>query len=185
MPGCATIGVMELRLAGRTFGAGEFAIMSDGVLDGADIALVPADPAAIGRLSAATGRPAIAVAPASAAEAAACLRAGADLLVGDAYAEVAASAGAALACSAAEHAAGVRPDGVLVAAGDPASAERLAAAGLAVLADEPSQAVMAVYAWLGGRVFRTGDVHAARQVLDMVASIRGTRPPAVARRGLA
>jgi dihydropteroate synthase len=43
----------------------------------------------------------------------------------------------------------------------------------------------AVSAWLGARVFRAHDVAATRRVLDMVAAIRGTRPPAVARRGLA
>jgi dihydropteroate synthase len=46
-------------------------------------------------------------------------------------------------------------------------------------------AATAVSAWHGARVFRTHDVRETRQVLDMVASIRGTRPPAVARRGLA
>ncbi len=43
----------------------------------------------------------------------------------------------------------------------------------------------AVSAWLGARIFRAHDVAATRQTLDMVASIAGTRPPAVARRGLA
>jgi dihydropteroate synthase len=46
-------------------------------------------------------------------------------------------------------------------------------------------AATAICAWHGARVFRTHDVRATRQVLDMVASIRGTRPPSVARRGLA
>jgi dihydropteroate synthase len=46
-------------------------------------------------------------------------------------------------------------------------------------------ATTAVSAWLGARVFRAHQVQATRQVLDMVASIRGDRPPAVARRGLA
>jgi dihydropteroate synthase len=46
-------------------------------------------------------------------------------------------------------------------------------------------AATAVSAWLGARVFRAHDVAATRQVLDMVASIRGDRPPAVSRRGLA
>jgi dihydropteroate synthase len=46
-------------------------------------------------------------------------------------------------------------------------------------------AATAVSAWLGARVFRAHDVAATRQALDMVASIAGTRPPAVARRGLA
>jgi len=46
-------------------------------------------------------------------------------------------------------------------------------------------ATTAVSAWLGARVYRAHDVAATRQTLDMVASILGTRPPAVARRGLA
>jgi dihydropteroate synthase len=46
-------------------------------------------------------------------------------------------------------------------------------------------AATAISAWHGAQVFRTHDVTATRQVLDMVASIRGIRPPAVARRGLA
>lgn len=46
-------------------------------------------------------------------------------------------------------------------------------------------ATTAVSAWLGARVFRAHDVRATREVLDMVESIRGDRPPAVARRGLA
>ncbi|TAM89848.1 MAG: dihydropteroate synthase [Jatrophihabitans sp.] len=50
---------------------------------------------------------------------------------------------------------------------------------------EGTLAATAVSAWHGARVFRTHDVRATRRVLDMVASIRGTRPPAVARRGLA
>ncbi|MFY1696156.1 dihydropteroate synthase [Solwaraspora sp. WMMA2101] len=46
-------------------------------------------------------------------------------------------------------------------------------------------ATTAVSAWLGARVFRAHQVAATRQVLDMVASIRGDRPPAVSRRALA
>ncbi|GAA2466139.1 dihydropteroate synthase [Streptomyces macrosporus] len=46
-------------------------------------------------------------------------------------------------------------------------------------------ATTAVSAWLGARVFRVHEVAETRQVLDMVASIAGLRPPAVARRGLA
>ncbi|GAA1812222.1 dihydropteroate synthase [Luedemannella flava] len=46
-------------------------------------------------------------------------------------------------------------------------------------------AATAVSAWLGARVFRAHQVRETRQVLDMVAAIRGERPPAVARRGLA
>jgi len=46
-------------------------------------------------------------------------------------------------------------------------------------------ATTAVSAWLGAQVYRVHQVAETRQVLDMVASIRGSRPPAVARRGLA
>ena len=46
-------------------------------------------------------------------------------------------------------------------------------------------ATTAVCAWLGARVFRAHNVAETSQTLDMVASIRGSRPPAVARRGLA
>ncbi|MEO3826189.1 hypothetical protein [Actinomadura sp. B10D3] len=74
--------------------------------------------------------------------------------------------------------------------------ERLAASGSAVLvtletdAREPDPGLLAaasVYAWLGATLFRVPESQAdgTRQVLDMVASIQGTRPPAVARRGLA
>jgi dihydropteroate synthase len=45
-------------------------------------------------------------------------------------------------------------------------------------------AATAVSAWQGARVFRAHEVGPTRQVLDMVASIRGSRPPAVAKRGL-
>jgi len=46
-------------------------------------------------------------------------------------------------------------------------------------------ATTAISAWLGARVFRAHNVQQTRDTLDMVASIRGTREPAVARRGLA
>jgi len=46
-------------------------------------------------------------------------------------------------------------------------------------------AATAVSAWCGAKVFRVHDVAATRQVLDLVASIRGERPPAQAIRGLA
>ncbi len=46
-------------------------------------------------------------------------------------------------------------------------------------------AATAVSAWLGARVFRAHQVRETRRALDMIASIRGDRPPAVARRGLA
>jgi dihydropteroate synthase len=50
---------------------------------------------------------------------------------------------------------------------------------------EATLAATAVCAWHGARVFRAHDVQATRRVLDTVASILGTRAPAVARRGLA
>jgi dihydropteroate synthase len=46
-------------------------------------------------------------------------------------------------------------------------------------------AATAISAWLGARVFRAHQVRETRQALDMVASIRGTRPPHQALRGLA
>jgi dihydropteroate synthase len=46
-------------------------------------------------------------------------------------------------------------------------------------------AVTALAAWLGARIFRAHNVPEARQVLDMVATVRGERPPAAPRRGLA
>ncbi|MCZ2527693.1 dihydropteroate synthase [Streptomyces sp. SCUT-3] len=45
-------------------------------------------------------------------------------------------------------------------------------------------ATAAVAAWQGARVYRVHAVAETRQVLDMVASVAGHRPPAVARRGL-
>ncbi len=50
---------------------------------------------------------------------------------------------------------------------------------------EGTLAATAVAAWSGAKVFRTHDVLATRRVLDMVASIRGERAPAMAVRGLA
>lgn len=49
---------------------------------------------------------------------------------------------------------------------------------------EGTLASTAVAAWLGVTVFRAHDVRATRRVLDMVASIRGERPPAVSIRGV-
>lgn len=46
-------------------------------------------------------------------------------------------------------------------------------------------ATTAVSAWLGARVYRVHEVAETKQVLDMVASVQGRRPPAVSRRGLA
>jgi dihydropteroate synthase len=50
---------------------------------------------------------------------------------------------------------------------------------------EATLAATAVSAWLGARFFRAHQVSPTRRVLDTVAAIRGTREPAVARRGLA
>ncbi|MFF5051744.1 dihydropteroate synthase [Micromonospora sp. NPDC000663] len=50
---------------------------------------------------------------------------------------------------------------------------------------EGTLAATAISAWLGARVFRAHQVAPTRRVLDMVASIRGDRPPAATRRGLA
>jgi dihydropteroate synthase len=50
---------------------------------------------------------------------------------------------------------------------------------------EGTLAATAVAAWCGAKVFRAHDVQATRRVLDMVASIRGDRPPARTVRGLA
>lgn len=126
---------------------------------------------------------------------------GADLLVGDELAEAAAARGAGLVCRDARRAlaAGVRADGLVLDAGSRPAADRVAqpaADGLAVRVDLTGEpvgedagllAAVSVYAWLGARVFKVAarDVDPVRQVLDMVASIRGTRPPAEARRGLA
>jgi dihydropteroate synthase len=46
-------------------------------------------------------------------------------------------------------------------------------------------AATAVAAWRGARVFRAHEVGRTRQVVDMVASIAGTRPPAAVLRALA
>jgi dihydropteroate synthase len=45
-------------------------------------------------------------------------------------------------------------------------------------------AATAIAAWRGARIFRAHQVRETRQVLDMVAAIRGTRQPAVSRRAL-
>jgi dihydropteroate synthase len=46
-------------------------------------------------------------------------------------------------------------------------------------------AALSVSAWLGARVFRVHDVPAARQALDFIAVLRGTKQPAGTRRSLA
>ncbi len=48
-----------------------------------------------------------------------------------------------------------------------------------------SLAVTAVTAWQGARVFRAHDVASTRHALDMVAVLRGDRPPRLTTRGLA
>ena len=48
---------------------------------------------------------------------------------------------------------------------------------------EGTLAATAIAAWQGATVFRAHDVRATRRVLDMVASIRGDRPPARSERG--
>lgn len=48
---------------------------------------------------------------------------------------------------------------------------------------EGSLAATAVAAWLGATVFRAHDVRATRRVIDMVATIRGDREPALSARG--
>ena len=50
---------------------------------------------------------------------------------------------------------------------------------------EGTLAATAVAAWLGAGVFRAHDVRATRRVVEMVAVLRGDRPPARAVRGLA
>lgn len=49
---------------------------------------------------------------------------------------------------------------------------------------EGTLAATAIAAWLGATVFRTHDVRATRRVVDMVAVIRGDRPPRLALRGI-
>lgn len=46
-------------------------------------------------------------------------------------------------------------------------------------------ATTSISAWLGARVYRVHNIDQTRQTLDMVSAIKGTRPPKVARRGLA
>jgi hypothetical protein len=109
-------------------------------------------------------------------------------------AAVARSTGAGLVCGDPQDALarGVSRESILVAA-PPARAAALAADGWAVLVDADSTeagdaealAIAAASAWAGARVLRTRNVAAVREALDMVESIRGTRPPARTTRGLA
>lgn len=48
---------------------------------------------------------------------------------------------------------------------------------------EGTLAATAIAAWMGTTVFRAHDVRATRRVVDMVATIRGDRPPALSVRG--
>lgn len=48
-----------------------------------------------------------------------------------------------------------------------------------------SLAVAGICAWHGARIYRVHEVAETRQVIDMVSTIRGTRPPARTLRGLA
>jgi dihydropteroate synthase len=50
---------------------------------------------------------------------------------------------------------------------------------------EGSLAATAVAAWMGATVFRSHDVRATRRAVDMVATIRGDRPPTLSVRGTA
>lgn len=216
-PGCVTITGMESRVGARVFGPDDLVLWSvrpplaaarvtDGTAD-VDIWEIPADPGAVARAHAESrGQVEVAVAvevtaAAAGSVAADCADAGADVLIGDHPAVLAAAArcGTALLCTDpdAARAAGVRPDRVIVDAGPEPSAAtvtRLVRSGCPVLvrlspgAGPDTLAAASVYAWLGVRVFRAGspdDVRSLRQVLDMVSSIKGHRPPALGRRGLA
>ncbi|WP_017556687.1 hypothetical protein [Nocardiopsis baichengensis] len=88
---------------------------------------------------------------------------------------------------------GARPEGAADAGHRPPPdrVRALAADGAPVLvrceADDPAEsaALVAVYAWLGARLFTSAHPRAARQALDMVLTVRGDRRPAAVRRGLA
>ncbi|MDA2810010.1 hypothetical protein O4J56_05115 [Nocardiopsis sp. RSe5-2] len=73
----------------------------------------------------------------------------------------------------------------------PGRVRALAADGAPVLvrceADDPAEgaALVALYAWLGARLFTSAHPRAARQALDMALTVRGDRAPAAVRRGLA
>ncbi|GAB3449262.1 hypothetical protein GCM10027570_23620 [Streptomonospora sediminis] len=77
---------------------------------------------------------------------------------------------------------------VLVRCTPPAGSDRVreqGAAGADTAGAAEAVALASVYAWLGARVSATDHPAAVRQAVDMVASVQGRRPPAVARRGLA
>ncbi len=194
-----------LRLGGRVFGAHEgllLAVLADGQEPPAGASVVEvAGPGRLPELRAARPDLPVAVRVADAAEAEAAAAAGADLLCGGMWAVPAAGRhGTGLLCPAARApdalAAGVRADGLLVDAGTPR--EAVAAVRSAAGAQGPpllvcpvdgdlSGAALAgasVAVWLGARGLRVRDAGEGRQVLDMVASIAGHRPPAVAVRGM-
>ncbi|WP_017542175.1 hypothetical protein [Nocardiopsis prasina] len=58
-------------------------------------------------------------------------------------------------------------------------------AGAVPVAAAEEVALATVYAWAGARVFVTDHPERVGRALDMVASVRGERPPAAVRRGLA
>jgi hypothetical protein len=199
---------MELRLGSHVFSIGDFVIYvadADAAARTAGIAEIEADPDLVARTRLDhPGLPLAVAAPAPAA-AHACVEAGAELLVGDHLAEVAAATGAGLVCSEPARAvsAGVRADGLLVEAASVSQVRELARAGHPVLvsstttppagdesetsaADPRVLAEVSIYGWLGALVFRVRapDAPDARQALDMIASVKGTRPPSVSRRGL-
>ena len=58
-------------------------------------------------------------------------------------------------------------------------------AGAVPVAAAEEVSLATVYAWAGARVFVTEHPGRVRLALDMVASVRGERPPAAVRRGLA
>lgn len=203
---------MRLHLGSRFFDAGDLVVFAYGAFppgsagtgpepaSGAeplpDIVEVTGGPGAANLPDGLTGvLPAASPEP---AEAARWVRDGGAVLIGDELAAAAAATGCALVCTDPDAArtAGVRPDGLIVDAGHAPQADRVAALvsdGLPVLvspagtAEPELAATIAVYAWLGARVFRVriGDVARTRQVLDMVGAIRGTRQPVLSRRALA
>lgn len=66
---------------------------------------------------------------------------------------------------------------------DPRSPEPASPGGGAPLATVAARA--AIGTWLGAAAIRTRHARAARRAIDMTASVRGTRPPALTVRGLA
>jgi len=119
------------------------------------------------------------------------------------HSQSALAAGALLLCAdpAAARASGLPADRLVVEVG-PGAVPAAAAAGWAALVDtdraaqlaDPEQtgpvvagivAIAALSCWLGAAVVATRHVRPVRRALDMTASIRGTRPPARAVRGLA